>query len=224
MAAVLKQKVLLYVLAGLVVLGVGVWGLFSGEGGAEAGERLVVDLSSQSPEGPSGEGSSGPGGIGGATTTETPSIYVQVAGAVRNPGVYRMDADARVFQALREAGGVLPEGDEHALPLAASLSDGVKVLVPREGEGDQTAVQEGDTGAGGLIAPQLGGESGPQQVSLNRATMPELQTLPGVGPKTAEKIIAYREDNGGFASVEELQDIPGIGPVTMSRLRELINP
>lgn len=69
MAAVLKQKVLLYVLAGLVVLGVGVWGLFSGEGGAEAGERLVVDLSSQSPEGPSGEGSSGPGGIGGATTT-----------------------------------------------------------------------------------------------------------------------------------------------------------
>src|SRR5680860_1359853 len=94
-----RQRVLLYVVAGLVVLGVGAWGLFSGEGGAESGGRLVVEpLPASFGEDSSGQAPSGSDGASGSTTTELPFIYVQVAGAVRRPGVYRVDVGSRVFE------------------------------------------------------------------------------------------------------------------------------
>jgi len=221
-----RQRVLLYVVAGLVVLGVGAWGLFSGEGGAESGGRLVVEpLPASFGEDSSGQAPSGSDGASGSTTTELPFIYVQVAGAVRRPGVYRVDVGSRVFEVIRKAGGVTAEGEEHALPLAVELSDGAKVVVPEKGaeEGSESEVLLPSGVTGGLSVPRPGGGSG-SPLSLNHAALSELQTLPGIGPKTAEKIIAYRDANGGFASVDELQDIPGIGSVTMGRLRDLVEP
>jgi competence protein ComEA len=154
------------------------------------------------------------------------TVFVQVAGAVSRPGVYEVDAGSRVFQVLLEAGGVGPEGDEQALPLAATVADGMRVFVPRKGEGTAGGGDRGGdtTSSADIIvsAPAPGAASSP--VSLSTATAAELDVLPGIGPATAARIVAFRESNGPFNSVEELDDVPGIGPATIERLRSLVQP
>ena len=140
-----------------------------------------------------------------------PKLVVHVAGAVRRPGLYRLDDGSRVADALRRAGGAKPKAFLEALNLAAPLVDGQQVLVPHEAAGMPT-------GAGGAgTAP-----TGP--VSLSAATLEQLDTLPGVGPVTAQKILDYRAQHGPFRSVEALDAVPGIGPTTIENLRELVVP
>lgn len=139
-----------------------------------------------------------------------PKVVVDVAGAVRRPGLYRLPDGARVADALRRAGGPTPKAFLEALNLAAPLADGQQVLVPRKVAGAALAA------GGGL------GAVGP--VSLSAATLEQLDTLPGVGPVTAQKIIDYRTAHGAFKGVEELDAVPGIGPATVEELRELVVP
>jgi competence protein ComEA len=156
------------------------------------------------------------------TTTAMPLIYVQVAGAVRRPGVYRVPADARVFQAVTEAGGFTDEADQQALTLAARLTDGCRVYVPRVGERVVEPlvplVQEVGGGNGGNNGN--GGDAG--VVSLNSATVEQLDSLPGIGPAIAQDIITYREANGPFTSIDQLSEVPGIGSARLERLRPLV--
>lgn len=142
------------------------------------------------------------------------SIVVHVAGAVRRPGVYRLHAGSRVGAAVRRAGGADPRADLDALNLAAKLEDGRQVLVPERAAPAAGAVA-GDPAAS-AAAP---GAAGPP-VNLNSATAEELGTLDGVGPATAEKILAYRQEHGGFGSVDELDQVPGIGPKRLAALRD----
>jgi len=139
------------------------------------------------------------------------SLTVHVAGAVRDAGVYRLRAGSRVDDAIGRAGGATARADLSQVNLAAKLEDGPQVLVPRH------AAAPGAAPAGGQ-APAAPGVP----VSLNTATLEQLDELPGVGPATAQKIIDYRDANGGFGSVEELGEVPGIGDKRLATLRELV--
>jgi competence protein ComEA len=138
---------------------------------------------------------------------------VHVAGAVRSPGVYRLREGQRIEDAVRRAGGPRAGADLNAINLAAKVADGQQVVVPRHGA--TVAV------AGGADAP--GGPAAPP-VSLNSATAEQLDTLDGVGPATAAKILDWRRQHGGFRSVDDLGEIPGIGPKRLAALRTKVQP
>ena len=137
---------------------------------------------------------------------------VHVAGAVRHPGVYTLKLGARVRDALRRAGGASSGGDANAINLAAKVADGAQVIVP--------------TKAGKLAAGVAagGGAASTAPVSLGNATAEQLDTLDGVGPATAEKIIQWRTEHGGFTSVDDLGEVPGIGPKKLEALRSQVTP
>jgi competence protein ComEA len=140
-------------------------------------------------------------------------IVVDVAGAVRRPGLYHLARDSRVADAIAAAGGASARADVDAVNLAAPVADGIQVLVPRRGAGASAA---GHSAAGPTAA------SGP--VDLNSATVEQLDTLPGIGPSTAAKIVAYRQAHGAFRSLSELDAIPGIGAGRLAQLKGLVVP
>jgi competence protein ComEA len=147
-------------------------------------------------------GSASPGG----------GVVVDVAGKVRQPGVRRLPAGSRVIDALTAAGGALPGVDTSSLNLARVLADGEQVVV------GLPAVPE----AAAAVAGPGTGSSGP--VSLNSATVEQLDALPGVGPVLARHIIEYRNQHGGFTSVNQLQWISGVGQRKFNELRSLVRP
>jgi len=141
-------------------------------------------------------------------------VVVHVAGAVRRPGVYKLPANARVDEAVAQAGGPTRRADLGGLNLAAQVEDGRQVLVPERLRAAASANPAAASGAEGA-APAEG-----QPVNLNTATLEQLDTLTGIGPTTAQKILDFREERGGFGSVEELGEIPGIGDKRLATLRE----
>lgn len=134
-------------------------------------------------------------------------IAVHVAGAVRSPGLYHFDGAARVDDAIRAAGGPSEDADLDAVNLAAPLQDGDKVLVPTRGQG-------GTSGGGGSTSDG--------RVNLNTATAAELETLPGIGPSLAQRIIAHREQRGPFRDVRDLLKVSGIGPKKFEAIEGLV--
>ena len=147
------------------------------------------------------------------TSVAAKAVVVDVVGAVRRPGLYRLSEGARVADALARAGGATSKAQLELVNLAAPLADGEQVVVPRRGAAAPTA------GGGGAAA---GVAAGP--VHLNTATLEQLDSLPGVGPVTAQKILDYRQEHGAFGSVDELDGIPGIGPARLEQLRDLVAP
>ncbi|MFV0425433.1 MAG: helix-hairpin-helix domain-containing protein [Beutenbergiaceae bacterium] len=148
------------------------------------------------------------------STGESEAIaVVHVAGAVANPGVVELSSQSRVIDAIEAVGGPTQEADLNALNLAATVTDGTQVYVPAVGE---VGWDSSGTGSGLVNGPA----SGDGLVNLNSANSVALQTLPGIGPALAERIVSWRRENGPFASVEALTQVPGIGPATVDRLRE----
>jgi competence protein ComEA len=143
-----------------------------------------------------------------------PRLVVHVVGAVRRPGLYRLADGARVADVLRRAGGATRRADLSLVNLAAPVSDGSQIVVPRRAPPATT----GSAATGSEAAPA----SGP--LHLNTATAEQLDELPGVGPVTAQKIVDYRAQHGAFSSVDDLDAIPGIGPARLEQLRELVAP
>jgi competence protein ComEA len=137
-------------------------------------------------------------------------VYVHVTGAVKRPGVYRLPAWARLDLAVMRAGGATRRADLQGVNLAAKIADGQQVVVPRRG-----AVGATTAGAGG-------GETAAGPISLNTATAEQLDELEGVGPATAQKILDWRKQHGGFRSVEDLQQISGIGPKRFKALKDRV--
>lgn len=161
---------------------------------------------------PSSSGAGPPGG----------SPVVHVAGAVAAPGIVELPAGARVAQAIEAAGGATGDAELAAVNLARPVTDGEQVYVPRVGEaapGTAAGLVTGGT-AGADGAPA--GEGDAEVVDLNTADQARLETLPGVGPAIAQRILDWRAEHGGFHSVDELLEVSGIGPATLERLRERV--
>jgi competence protein ComEA len=158
----------------------------------------------------------GAGPTATTTTTALTAVVVHVAGAVKAPGVQRLDAGARVVDAIDAAGGAASDADLSRVNLAAVLEDGQQVFVPKVGEVGGGA--PGGTPVEG--EPADGAAAGP--VHLNTATAAELETLPGIGPSLAEAIVDFRASNGTFTSVDQLLDVRGIGQSKLEALRDQV--
>ena len=175
------------------------------------------------------------------------TIYVDVCGAVAEPGVYELSSDSRVFQAIEKAGGYLPEAAVSYLNRARSLSDGQQIYVPTREEVDSQTIpltQDGtaqtetiaDNNANGTDSTKIGkasgdnlqptsdsaGGSADSRINLNTADVSQLTTLTGVGESKALAIIAYREENGPFTSVEDIMNVPGIKEGTYEKIKDKI--
>jgi competence protein ComEA len=137
-------------------------------------------------------------------------VLVHVAGAVRRPGVYRLPGAARVEAAVTRAGGATRAADLAGLNLAARLEDGQQVVVPRRGP------------AGGAAAGGTAGTQGP--LSLSSASAEQLDAIDGIGPTLAARIVEWRRQHGGFASVDQLLDVPGIGEGRLDALKGAVVP
>jgi competence protein ComEA len=166
-----------------------------------------------------------PGGAArpsGASTAPSPAsgrlLVVDVAGEVRRPGVYRVPAGARVDAAVQQAGGVTRHGESAAVNLAMPLHDGQQIVVPRRGA---VAASGGTPGPGGAATP---GSTPAQPISLSTATAEQLDTLDGIGPTLAGRIVQYREAHGGFRSIAELRQVDGIGDKRFEALSKAVQP
>jgi competence protein ComEA len=189
-----RSQVVVYAAVAVALLLVGARAI-RGEGGAEASFAA-------------GSG----GGSGGASFSVTGAggeVVVDVTGAVRRPGVYRLPMGSRVEDAVARAGGAAPGAELEAINRAARLADGQQVVVPK-------------SAPGGGVPAAAGGEEGP--ISLGTATAEQLEEIEGIGPVTAGDIVAFRDEHGGLSSVDQLDQVPGIGPATMESLRARLQP
>jgi competence protein ComEA len=149
-------------------------------------------------------------------------IWVHVAGAVRRPGLYRVASDARAGVAVEAAGGLARKADLRAINLAATVRDGQQVLVPARGERQPAAAAPPGGPAAGS-SPLPGAPSG-AKVSLATATVEQLDTLDGIGPTLAKRILEWRDAHGGFRSLDQLREVEGIGEKRFESLRAAVQP
>ncbi|PYG01598.1 competence protein ComEA [Georgenia satyanarayanai] len=187
----------------------------------------VVEPAESSPGGPTPP----PDGVDSTTVPDEPPgdpgpteatgvVVVHVAGAVHDPGVVELPVGARVADAVSAAGGEQPDAELAAVNLARPLVDGEQVYVPRVGEAPPGAAEGGGPAGAPPAADGAAADGG--VVDLNSADLADLDTLPGVGPAIAQRILEWREANGPFHSVEELLEVSGIGPATLDKLRERV--
>lgn len=130
----------------------------------------------------------------------TAGIYVHIVGEVLVPGLYQLPVGARTSEAVERAGGFSPDAAQESINLARILTDGEQITVL-----SQLEMSSGITGG---------------KVSLNRGTKADFESLSGIGPATSEKIVKYREENGGFSAIEELTQVPGIGSKLLAAIRD----
>lgn len=186
--------------------------------GAVAIALLLVGTRAIRAEGSGGAAEPVPAAVGPATdggfsvASGGSDLVIDVAGAVRRPGVYRLPAGARVVDAVERAGGPAGGAMLEAINRAARLVDGQQVVVPERISG----------AAGATALSGASAETGP--ISLGSATVEQLETIDGIGPVTAQKIVEYRDQHGGLASVDQLDEVSGIGPATMESLRSRLQP
>jgi competence protein ComEA len=154
----------------------------------------------------------------GTTAPAGRELYVDVAGAVRRPGLYRLPAGSRVAAAVERAGGLSRRADRTGVNLAAPLADGQQVIVPARG-----AVGAGGGAASGASGPAGVGAAG-GTISLSTASEAQLETIDGIGPALAGRIIEYRDSHGGFHSLDELKQVSGIGDKRFETLRKALRP
>jgi competence protein ComEA len=148
--------------------------------------------------------------------TEKP-LVIQVTGAVPRPGVYALAQGSRVQDAISAAGGFLIDADKTGINLARALADGEQLDIPYISS-SSPVIQDASTPA----ATAATSVSNAELININTASSDELDTLPGIGPTTAQKIIDYRTQNGPFISIEDIINVSGIGPGTYEKLKDLI--
>jgi competence protein ComEA len=204
--SITRKQLYIYVAMALVVTVFGARYVLGGRAAAAPppGQLLAASPAPASAGAPSGAPST------------APPVVVYVCGAVARPGVYSLDQGSRVADALAAAGGASAKAEVSSINLAAKLSDGQQVVVPKKGAAAPAAAPA--AGASGAAAG-----TGPTAiVNLNTATAAELDALQGVGPSTAQKIIDYRTANGGFKSVDELKNVAGIGDAKFAALKPYV--
>lgn len=161
-------------------------------------------------------GSPEPGGSTPAPTA--PELVIHVAGAVGDPGIYKLPTGTRAYEAIDAAGGLTKDADVSALNLAAVIQDATRLYVPRKGEVPGPQPPGAGSGVPGTTGPAPPGP----RINVNTADAAALQGLPGIGPTLAGNIIAFRTANGDFATLADLDAVSGIGPVMLKRLEPLV--
>lgn len=192
----------------VVLLGLGAAAALTG---TLAEPPVTVERAEPEEEAAQDEGTSE--GEAPAEDEAAPAVVVHVDGAVAAPGVYELSGSPRADDAIRAAGGLLPEADTSGLNLAAPISDGEKLHVPVVGEAPpaEAPAQEGETAVGE-----------PGLVNINTAGIDELDRLPGIGEATARAIVEEREANGPFSTPEDLMRVSGIGEKKYAKLEAMI--
>jgi competence protein ComEA len=215
-----RAQLLGYAIAVVLVVALGAhWIAGRGDDGS-SGSGPAVEAGARA------DGSAPPGQVRLDTEGEPGrgGAVVHVAGAVRKPGVYRLAEGARVQDAVRRAGGAARGADLGAVNLAARVADGQQVVVPKRAPAASAAAAAGEVSAGTGGGGTAGAIAQGPPISLSSATLEQLDTLDGVGPATAQKILDWRREHGGFRSVDDLGQVPGIGPKRLAALRERVQP
>lgn len=140
------------------------------------------------------------------------TVFVDVSGCVKHPGVYEVTSTSRVFEVIEKAGGVTKDADTSSINQAEPVTDGQKINVPDKKSGSPV---QGSSAAAEQQSPD-------GKVNINTADSEELQKIPGVGPVTAENIISYRESNGSFKSIDDIKNVSGIGEKTFEKMKSTI--
>jgi competence protein ComEA len=213
----------------LAVVVAGWQGGGGGDGTAEPGVAVVTGAPEAVAAGPSASGSASRSPAAAPPPPAPAVLYV--VGAVEHAGVVTVAADARVADALAAAGGATSDADLSRVNLARPVVDGERLYVPRVGETDVPAELPAGGGAGTGGSPSgSAGASGsgagagpvPEVVDLNTADATALESLPGIGPALAERILAWRDEHGGFRSVEDLLEVSGIGEGRFAELQDRV--
>lgn len=160
-------------------------------------------------------------------STEQDICYVYVCGAVKEPGVYELEAGARIYEAVEAAGGLTEEADFSSVNQAEKVSDGqmVKILTKEETEAlgeTPDSVETPDSGNGETAVSGNAETEQDGRININLASAEELMTLPGIGRAKADSIISYRESSGGFSSIEEIMQVEGIKEGVFNRVKDSI--
>lgn len=153
---------------------------------------------------------------GDTVNEESSSVFVYVCGAVHTPGVYELDSDSRVYEALAKAGGVTEAAAGEALNQARVVTDGERIYIPTADELEKGIVD------GNM--PEVTGADDKEEgkIHINTASKEELKSLPGIGDAKADSIISYRESNGGFQSIEDLMQVEGIKEGVFNKIKDKI--
>ncbi len=154
------------------------------------------------------------------TETTASFLYVDVAGAVKNPGVVKLPAGSRIYEAIEKAGGFSAQAKRDSVNQAAFLTDGQQLYVYTEEEYAAFAAGNGNTGA--LQESSGLSDSSDGKVNINQASETELMTLPGIGQSKAADILRYREENGRFEKIEDIMNISGIKEAVFSKIKDKI--
>src|SRR4051795_3781016 len=205
-----RSQLIVYGAVAVVLLLVGARWIRSGD--AQGDPPGEVSYS----ESESGSGSAGDsGGTLAVDAQGGTDVVVDVAGAVSDPGVYRLPAGARVNDAIQRADGATARAEIDSINLAARLTDGQQVIIP-----DRAKSPVG-VAAGSEVA---GSAASTAPINIGTASVDDLDTIEGIGPVTAQKILEFRDQHGGVSSVDQLDQIDGIGPATMDALRARLQP
>lgn len=171
--------------------------------------------------------------------TDKNKIVIYIIGEVKQEGVYKLDENSRISDAIEKAGGTKENADLSQINLAYKIEDGMRIYIPKKGElvQDKEKIEDktqeivtgkstditNTTSVNTNLSTNKKSKTDIEKINLNKATQTELETLPGIGPSTAEKIIAYRKENGNFKNIEDIMNVNGIGESKYNKIKDLIS-
>lgn len=211
-----NQKILIaiFVAIAVLLLGYTLWNLYSDNNSENTYEEDLMINSTNTNENKSDPIDVAP-----------EKIVVYIVGSVKKPGIIELNADSRVSDAVELAGGLLEDADTSKINLAFKLEDGQKITIPSVNDKtDKNSTYEDyiSNDPGDMISHSSSNSSKNAKVNINSATQTELETLPGIGPSIAAKIISYRNENGKFKTVEDLKNVSGIGDSKFNNVKAYI--
>jgi len=217
-----RRQIIAYAAVAVVVFAVGVRYVVlpKSAGPSEAQAVVLAPVASSPVAEATGVGGGGISEV--ASPSAIPDVVVYVCGAVRSPGVVRLPAGARVTDALEIAGGPTARAELAAVNLAAPVADGQQIVVPEKGAAGAVSVAPAAGSSSGGLGTSAGASGPAALVNLNTASLEELDTLDGVGPSTAQKIVDYRTEHGGFKTIDEIKEVPGIGDAKFAAMKDSI--